>query len=514
MLSWLTRGRVDHPMADMKKARQLVVDLLAHDSFRVLEESATWLDSINGTDGFRLDHRLELIDLLDRGAKHHQTRLAQEYLEAPRLQKSYEGRLWNASFGFWKILGGAYLQCIEHYQAGAPGARAVKKDLQRLAGRALRALAVQLKWLLLRYGRVEDRIWRDLGRAYLFAESEGLAAQRAVIYPGVHGESSVQEEFLKALMLVMCAPDGLNPTRIHIAERIVAHFAGRFLLQTKAEARCRFCFDLNMHRPPARTSKDTQASPMIRFFGPGDAAPALRHLMLEIEEKDGLPDDLNLGKKFDKTLVRPVLAHLEQYWADRPPVRSTLRSELATRVTVVPGFPGAVRWMQAAMDASSLEFSDPETAESWIVFNMSDGGYGAIVPRVREDWLGIGSLLGLRPETAAGCSIGIIRRVTRDQYEQRRVGIQTLGKTAVPVMLSPVTAHGDAIAGRTGGPGILLSDKADRNGEIAVLMRAGGFTDNQYFQMHLRQAYFLAPAGLIESGDEFDWARFRIVKQL
>lgn len=513
MLNWLVRGRVDHPMATMKKARQLVVEMLGHDSFRVLEESASWLDSINRTEGFKLDYRLELIDLLDRGAKHHQARLAQEYLEAPRLQKSYESRLWNACFGFWKMLGTAYLHCIEQFQAGSAGAGAMKKDLALVVGRALRALTVQLKWVLLRYGLIEERIWRDVGRAYLFAESQGFTTQRAAIYPGPHGESSVHEEFLKALMLVMSAPDSLSPTRIHIAERTVAHFGSRFSLQEKPAARCGFCFDFSMPKPPARAGKDAAAGPGVRFFGPGDAAPALRHLMLEIEEKDAVPDDFNLGKKFDKALVQPVLAHLEQYWADRPPVRGAPRSELATRITVLPGFSGIVRWIQAVMDASSLEFSDPEAAESWIVFNMSEGGYGAIVPQVKGDWLKIGVLLGLRPETAAGCRIGVVRRVTRDKYDQRRVGIQALGTVAVPVMLAPAAGPG-VVTPAAGAPAVLLSDKPDKNGEVTVLMRAGGFMHTQNFQMRVHKTYLLAPAALIEGGEEFDWARFKIVKQL
>lgn len=513
MLNWLARSRVDHPMATMKKARQLVVEMLGHDSFKVIEEATSWLDSIVQTEGFKVDYRLELVDLLDRGAKHHQTKLAQEYLEAPRLQKSYETRLWNTSFGFWKMLGSAYLKCVEEYEAGRAGAGAMKKDLPLVVGRALRALAVQLKWLLLRYGLIEERIWGDLGRAYLFAEREGIATQRAAIYPGPHGEASAQEELLKALMFVMSAPDSLSPTRIHIAERTVAHFGGRFSLQAQPAARCRFCFDLSLSKPPARVSKNPVPGSTVRFFGPGDAAPALRHLMLGIEEKDALPDDFNLGKKFEKGLVQPVLAHLEQYWADRPPVRSTRRSELATRITVLPGFAGIVRWVQAVMDTSSLEFGDPEAAESWIVYDMGEGGYGAIVPQVKGDWLRIGVLIGLRPETVTDCRIGVVRRVTRDKYDQRRVGIQALGPAAVPVTLSPAGGAGAATP-RAGAPAVLLSNKPDRNGEVAVLMRGGSFTHTHNLEMRVHKAYLLAPAALIESGEEFDWARFKIVKQL
>jgi hypothetical protein len=486
------------------------VELLEHDSFRVLDESANWLDSISDTEGFTLDYRLELIDLLDRGGKYHAAKLAQEYLDAPRLQKAYEARLWNASFGYWRALGAAYLRCIEQYQAR--GGKAARKDLVLIAARALRCLGVQLKWLSLRYGRIEERIWRDLGRAYLFAEAEGLAAQRAAIYSGAHGESSARDEFTRALMLAMSAPDGLNPIAIHVAERIIAHLGGEFPVQAAPDAGCRFHFDLNMHRPPARVSSATRSSAMIRYFGPGPAARSLRQLALDVAEKGGVPEVLGLGKKVEQAQVGPVLAHLEQYWADRPPVRGASRSELATRITVVPGFSSIVRWVEVVMDKSSLEFSDPESAESWIVFNTSEGGYGAIVPAARSDWLAIGGLVGIRAETADTCCVGVVRRLTRDQYNQRRVGIQTLGTVAVPVTLHSVGSDGQA--GSKGMPALLLSRTPDRNGEISLLLRAGGYANNKDVRMQLRDTYLLAPAVLKESGEDYDWARFRVTKRL
>lgn len=515
MLNWLTRGRPDHPMANMKNARQLVAELLGNEPLRVLEETTSWLDSIIGTEGFKLDHRLALIDLLDRGAKSHQAKLGQEYLEAPRLQKAYESRLWNTSFGFWKMLGAAYLHCIEQYQAGAPGSGAIKKDLPLVAGRTLRALAVQLKSILLRYSLTEDRIWRDLGRAYLFAESQGFASQRAAIFPGQHGESSAREEFLKALMLAMSSPDSLAPVKLHIAERIVALFGSHFTLQAKAARGCQFFFDLSMHQPPARVQKGMTPGPMVRFFGAGEAVPALRALVREMEKNNALPSDINLGGDFDAETVFSVLARLRQCWAEQPPTRGAQRRELATRVTVVPGFPEILQWTQGVMDTSSLEFSDPELSESWIVFNVSDGGYGAIVPQVKGDWLRVGSLVGLRSETSTVCRAGIVRRAIRDRYDQRRVGIEMIGKIALPVKLMP---DGNNPASGTAGRSalaVLLSDKPDRNGEVGMLLRAGSFSQNHNFQMRVRdKAYLLAPSELIEGGEDFDWARFEVVKQL
>jgi hypothetical protein len=491
----------------------LIAALPSGNSLRALEEMTTWLDSISEAPDFKLRSRLEAVDLLDRSAKNHQFKLAPEYLEAPRLQKFYESRLWNTSYGFWKALGDGYLQCIEQYQGSGPGVDVVSRDLPMITGRAMRTLTLQIKWILLRYGLIEDRIWRDLGRAYLFAESQGFATRRSQIYPGKHGESTVQEEFLKALMLVASAPDGLPPVRVHIAERTVAHFAHRFVLQ-QAASECSFCFDLAMHRPPARVTKNIAAAATVRFFGAGAAVEDLRALSRVIRERDGVPADINLGGQFDKQTVVSVLEHLEQYWGSKIPERRAQRRDFVTRVTVVPGFADTLVWVQAVSDETSLEFSDPQSAESWIVFNASDGGYGALVPKTKGDWLHVGCLVGLRTETSSICRIGIVRRMTADQYDQRRVGIQVLETTAVPVALSAPTQGRPEDGARHTQSAILLSSRPDHNREVSLLMRAGVFAANRPLHMALPAgSYALAPVILTESGEDFDWARYRITEK-
>jgi hypothetical protein len=194
-----------------------------------------------------------------------------------------------------------------------PGPAKGKKDLSLVGARALRALAAQVKWTLQRYSLIEDHIWKDIARVYLFAESQGFATQRTAIYPGPHGESSVQEEFLKALMLAVSAPDGLPPAGVHLAERAVAHFGKAFVLKPRAALHCNFFFDLSMQKPPARVHKGMSFSPMVRYFGAGEAEQALHDLVREIREKNGVPSNVHFGGNFDRDMFLSVLTHLEQY---------------------------------------------------------------------------------------------------------------------------------------------------------------------------------------------------------
>ena len=96
MLNWLGGGKVDHPMADQKQARQIVAELPANDPAKALQEITEWLESLNQTEGFKVDRRFENIDLLDSAAKNHQRKLSLDYLSMPRQQKFQENKLWNS----------------------------------------------------------------------------------------------------------------------------------------------------------------------------------------------------------------------------------------------------------------------------------------------------------------------------------------------------------------------------------------------------------------------------------
>src|SRR5262245_13690120 len=157
-------GKVDHPLADPKRAKEILAGLPANNSSKALEELVEWLESMGRTEGFKLDRRLEVVDMLDGAAKNHQRKASQEYLALPRGQKFQENKLWNTIYGFWRHLGDAYVLCLRQHESGASGASAINKRLPAIAARAIRALTLQVKWTLLRYGPVEPRVFQDMSR--------------------------------------------------------------------------------------------------------------------------------------------------------------------------------------------------------------------------------------------------------------------------------------------------------------------------------------------------------------
>jgi hypothetical protein len=509
-LKWLGGSKVDHPMANPVQARQIVAELPAKDSTKALEEITEWLESLNRADGFKVDRRYESVDLLDGAARRHQRELTQEYLSTPRVQKFQESRLWNAEFGFCKELGDAYVRCIKECVSGFDGSSAVQRVLPALVARALRSLALQLKWILLRYGLVEKRIWAHLALLYRLAEEKGISDQTIAVYPAPHAESTVKREFLKALMLPASSLDGLPPVKQQIAERAVAHFAESFVLSAQPDG-CTHSFDLAAPRSPARLVPRVVPAGML-FFGAGEALARIDRLAEQIAARDGVPQDFNLEGSYHKDDVIGVLRHLAQYWSDKAPARGSERRPTAARITVVPGADQVFGALEPST-SKNLDFSQNQTAESWIVENVSDGGCGAIVPPQKIDWVRVGALVGMKGETSNYLGIGLIRRITRDAHQQRRVGIQVLTKTAIPVTISKANTMSSLNFDLREETAILLTVKPDDRGEVDMLLREGIFNGRDSLEMTLQDRnYRLVPSSIVEAGEDYYWARFKVTQ--
>lgn len=510
MLGFLTGGKVDHPMADSKQAREIVADLPS-DPMKALGDITNWLDSLRETKAYKLDRLFENIDLLDGAAKNYQRKLAQDYFATSRQQKFQESRLWTGSYAFWKALSDAYLECVSRFESAQTGGTAFRKNLPVIVARTLRALTLQLKWILVRYGPVDPRVWSDIGRLYQFAEASGFAGNAIAIYPGSHGSGSVKQEFLKAVMLSISSTDGLSPMRQEIAERAVAHFSSGFRIAQQPGPGCGYCFDIADGKPPFRVVGEKTLPATARYFGAGDALAELQKVEAAIRETGAIPSSVHLGGTYDNDTVLPVLRHLISYWSDDAPARNTQRRQTATRMTVLHGMTEILQTLDPA-HSDELDFSTDSSAESWIVENVSDGGCGAIIPAAKSDWVRVGALIGVKTEIAQHWGIGIIRRVARDEHQQRRVGVQVLSKLAIPVR---VGKSGGAFASGPVAPtdsALLLSATPDSKGEVGVVLRDGTFSSRDSFDMVVNnKAYLLMPSRLTEGGEDFDWAMFKVM---
>jgi|SRR5579859_4135304 len=510
MLKWIKGSKSDHPLADEKATRDFIAGLPQLDPYKSLEELGYWLGTLSAADELPLPRILEIVDLIDQAAKNHQRKLSQDYLSGiARLQKFQEIRIWNAIFAFWKQLCDAYQLCLTRFQAGAAGWGAIKGQMPMVVARALRALTLQLKWQLLRYGPVDPRICGQMGRLYAYAEDRGFATTSVVVYAGKFGESTAQREFLKGLMLSISSTGSLLPAKLEVAERIVAQFSEFFVMNRQPAKGCHYFFDLNEDQLPARMMSRLRMTPGLRFFGPGNAAEQLEKLIAAVQSDGVVPSHINLGGTFDPEIVLEALRHLARYWAPMPPARTEERRNSVSRMSVVHDFDDII----ATLSGETQDLSFDSSVEVWTVENESEGGYGALMPQARSDWLRVGALLGVKLDDGASWGVGIVRRVSAFDHKQRYVGIQVLTRGATVVKVAAISAQDDP---EPESALLLPSNANDTNGasEMNLLLKPGAFSLQKSMEMRAyERTYLLVPRKLMEGGHDFDMARFRVMQR-
>lgn len=487
----------DHPMADIKEARKLLGELPANDAVRSADELAHWLESAMVEADFKPDYRVQLVQLLDETAQPHLRKLERDYLASPRLAKFQEMRLWKAIYEYRRQAALAYAGCVDLFAAGAKGADALKGSMPLLLARALRTLAAQVKWMYVRYGPMDPTVWGVIAKVYALAENRKFAQTVVTLYPGVPGETSPEREFLKVVMLSASSPNSLLPPEMELCERLIAHFSAAFALRLELQPDTACWIDLAAGQAPLRLARPPQPAPTLRFFAAGKSLEDLDRMIATVRTSGSVPAQVNLGGSYAAETVLDVLNHLALYWSPKPPERKHQRHRVKSRLNVVHGYDGVLSVL------GGVTSQDSASVETWIVENVSAGGFGAGIAEIKGDWLEIGCLLGLQPEGGDNWVLGVVRRLQREIPQRGLVGIQTLARSARLVHLS--------LSGAAGGEtGILIADGSEAPGEARVLLRAGVFAPGQNMEYRKGEATcLLMPQAVLQGGDEYEVVKFR-----
>jgi len=305
------------------------------------------------------------------------------------------------------------------------------------------------------------------------------------------------------VMFAASSPDSLLPVEIELVERLIAHLAGSFKLTTSLRPDIVYCFDLANHEPPVRAAHLPHRAATLRFFAAGGAVKEIEKLVQTVKSTGAVPPSIALGSNYEPEVVLDVLEHLALHWAPKPPERRAQRHRVKSRLTVTYGFDG----VRAALDPTGEVLFDPSKVESWIVENVSAGGFGASVPQIKGEWLKIGCLLGLQPEGGSNWVVGVIRRFQRESAQQGTVGIQTLGRAALPVQVK--LQSGQMGTSRDSETAILLNP-IDSAHEAQLLLRANVLVPGQNLVLERNgKVYLLLPAGGTEHGEDYDLIRCR-----
>ena len=416
----------EHPLADAKEAKRILGEIALREPLGAAEEASGWLESIPAEQAFKPAQRLDLIFRLDEATAAQSRRLARDYQPLVNSSRAQESRHWDLSHAYWTLLLRAYLDCFTRLRSGEKDAEAMRPQQHLLYGRLINAAAAELKWRQFRYGPVDGETWRILGSVYLAAVEAKLDQRPLMIYPG-GSETTVEAEYLKALIFHASAMDNLKPLQIEIAERFIGYFMPYFSLARELQADSVYWVDAAKALPPTRLAKKPDVATTLRFFSGTRAMAAVNKTVEQIRAEHRVPPGINLGTQYEPSAVIPVLEHLGLNWAPKPPLRNTARRRINSPLKLVSG-------MSAVHHRLAGRAQNGDGLETWVIDDVSLGGMGAHAEKARREWIRIGALVAVQPDGGDNWLLGVVRRYVRTGTNQDSIGIETISKSPRAVM--------------------------------------------------------------------------------
>jgi hypothetical protein len=497
----------DHPLADIKTAQQVLEEIPKNDAMNVVQELTGWIESIvELADDFRLDHEFAVLRMFDEAAQPYVRKLLRDYFTLQPLSKFQENRLWTVLTNFYTQSELVHHDVLTRFSNGGRGTSGIRPELASLLGaRGIAALTGRLKLAVAHYALVESVLWQHLSEFYGHAEKHGYQNDAVALYAGVPGSTSVKQEFAALMTWYGVSAGVLSPLQEHITERLIAFAGERLTVYDKYYANGLFMFDLSQPTPPMRMASDSTLHPSLRFIVVGDALTKLNGLIRTLE-KGIVPDDVGFyGANYEAELVREVLRRLVESLTQPLPTRRNPRRKINVNLKVANGFFEMLEHADVG-----LNFFNPDAGEIWEVEDISVTGFRSVVPLARASGVKIGSLIGSKPENIQNWGAGIVRRLSRDENNNLHIGVEVLSSQIVGVSLVDQGHSAD----EGGQLALYLNRSGDSSGEAWLLMRPDAFSMNRSLNMELDgKGYLLLPLSLVESGDDYDFARYRRMEQ-
>lgn len=497
--------RSDHPLANIKSAQQVLEELPKNDTQATVQELIGWIESIvELADDFRLDHELAVLRIFDEAAQPHLRKLQRDYFAVQPVSKFQENRLWTLLNGYFTQSEMAYRDVLNRYRNGGRGAAAVKTELALVAARGITALSGRLKMAVARYALVESEVWHHLAECFSHAENNGYHRDVVACYPGVPGSTSVAQEFAVLMAWYSISAGALSPLQEHISERLLAYVGKGLREDAEYSGEALFVFDLAQPTPPMRVTSDSTVHPALRFLAVANALPML-HGLLKTLDKGIVPDDLHFGgASYEAEVVRDVLRRLIENLTQPLPTRRNPRRNINVNLKVANGF-----FKMLEQTEVGLNYNQDE-GDTWEVEDISVTGFRSVLPPQRADGIKIGSLVGTKPENVPHWGAGIVRRLSRDDRNNLHVGVEVLSTQVVGISLTDRIYSADAETHVA----MYLNRPNDTSGEAWLLMKPDTFSPSRSLNMDMEgKGYLLLPLALVESGDDYDLARYRRMEQ-
>lgn len=481
----------DSPLADEKERRKIWAEMAAMEAPAAVAEAGDWLEALQAEDGFAAEDRFTILSQIEDAAAPAVRTLTREFFTAKNLPRNKVNDYWRRTGGTWQALGVGYARCLDLAQHDPKAKELAKRNLPNLCLRLVHAHGQWLKWSQFRYGPLDPALWHNAGQGYLAAVQGGFDRALQPV-PGGQSQSSVHDEYLRLVALQASSIDRLRSLQIELADRIIGHFIKLLVLSPQPPAGAAWWIDPARPMPAVRLLRPPAASATLRYLSAVDARGRLRELIAALE-REILPPDLELGAQYSPKVVLPVLHHLARCWSDAPPRRAHDRHAIRSGLRTVSGLE-KVRGQVAGRAGLATESE---------IEDVSRGGFSVRARAADEDQLRLGAIVGLQPDGGSNWLVGIVRRVARQQDGSLRLGVETLSH-------KPVAVEADVGGERTQA---VLLDELERGATVRLVLPQYAFEDRAVVTLNVEGIFAeLEPAGLIETTEDCDLARYRVAK--
>jgi hypothetical protein len=503
----------DHPMRDLDEARKLLQLLPEGDPDECLADLTRWTTSMNETESFTPGRRGRILMLLDDAARPHWRTLGIRYLAPqgrPTENRDGDPGILRALFDSASEFANGFAIALD---TSAHSSRWVVENQARLFVRSMRWLGRRLALAhMLRLPHTFS-IWEQLHRRQELARLRGLERSTLPAFEGVKYNTSVNREYLRALLLELAAPDSIRPRNVELIYRIAARIATAAKLEDAPNSETGFAvIPAGDARPiPLDRLKPGAASPI--YISTANCLPRLRAALERDMGRDQSDEDTLYGRGFTLRERSAMLTRLLDYWGLNPPQRRAPRVPLALAARIVNGFEkvvgvvppmGGERDGDAAAARKALHLKLDETTRSLKrskvkgarvglarVVDASAGGLGLGIRSADATWAEHGALVAVLLEPGKEWFVGVLRRIFSVD-EELRLGIQILAAKPKKVMLRAPSVREDS-------PWEEATRVEKRFKEV---FRQGIVLEAQ--SLPLAAGEMLLPPGLASRGDQFN----------
>ncbi len=496
--------REDPPLSDLKTVSRWMQEMPSGDIYTALENVVQTLIQFNHAGQPPSRERLQVLMHLDEQARDMQFALCTQYL--PNAQAS-------------------------EFASAAP----------LIAARAMRGFADIFKWRYIRYERIEDKLWGRLHNLYRMAEQGDFLANRFKLYPADPKPTSCSEEYIQPLLLAPLGTGNLAPRQIELVDHSLDNWSELPRIDTEYDPKLHCYFvDFSQGFEPRPIQSGAKTQPEFRYL---NTHPVLSQLS-EVEKslRSGtLPAALGLGEDFRLPDGYDLIDHVFKEWAPRGDRdrRYGVRRPASGRVEVMHELTNICHLLEREDRQLGREFSknalSPEELlaqklygggsgrpqsqavspppltelpplQQWNLYDRGDTGIGVLLPAEEGDWIKIGKLVCFRSDPADSWRLGVVRRITRQQNESRRIGILLMPTPPTLIQLESIdpgfstpNARQDNLSHAQQFSALLTSNS---KGQQALVLDTHKYAHGRLFRAtHQRTTSFLQLGAACDKGD-------------